>query len=275
MRKLGLHLRIMQSIVDLIPQALELGIKDFQCFMIHQMTGNYLELSQAEINQFLAVRDECDMLYAHASYWINLSGKDTAHTIHLLRRELEMAKSLHFNALVIHPGSATGWKTKQEGIEQFVRLFNELIKRETSITFILENTAHGNATVGSDLEDLKAIHERLDHPEKVSFCLDTAHAYAYGYDISSTDAQQNFMRLVESTLQTDRVSLIHLNDTNEKLGTKKDRHEMIGKGNLGEQALKEFTQTKSLAHAPIMLELPPICKEEQQEILEMVRSWCD
>ncbi|HEX2977824.1 MAG TPA: deoxyribonuclease IV [Candidatus Babeliales bacterium] len=274
MRTIGLHLRITSSIVDLIPQALELGTKSFQCFMIHQGTGNYLELSSPEIDRFLALRDECGYLYAHASYWVNLSGKETGHTIHLLRREIEMAKALHFNAIVIHPGAATGWATKQEGIDQFVRLFNALIKNESNMHFIIENTAHGNATVGSDLEDLKEIYERLEQSEKVSFCLDTAHAYAYGYDIGSAHGREQFLQLVDQTITADRVSLIHLNDSSEKLGTKKDRHELLGKGNLGQQALKEFTHIKAFAQVPLILELPPVENEEQAEMLELVRSWC-
>ncbi len=272
MNTVGLHLRISSDINETVRAAQALEINSFQCFLIDQLTNRYIDCNSPQVKEFLTARSAYGNLYVHGSYWINLSGKETAHSITFLQREIEMAKRLQFNALVLHPGSATGWNEREEGIEQFVRLFNFLIKEEQELKFILENTAHGNRTIGSDLHDLKAIYDRLEHPEKVSFCIDTAHAFAFGYDISQVQGQASFVQLIKDTIGLERISLLHLNDTDEPLGTKKDKHQLLGQGKLG-NALQQFVQLKEFGHLPIVLELPPMEMVDQKKMISLARSW--
>jgi deoxyribonuclease-4 len=273
MKTVGLHLRISTDIEQAVLEAQVLGIDSFQCFLINQTTNRYIDCDAKPAQQFLMMRQNFGDLYIHGSYWINLGGKETAHSVSFLQREIEMAKRLQFNAIVLHPGSATGWTERDEGIEQFVRLFNPLLKEEHELKFILENTAHGNRTIGSDLHDLKAIYDRLEHPEKVSFCIDTAHAFAFGYDIAQAQGQDEFIELIQQTIGLERISLVHLNDTDEMLGTKKDKHQLLGQGQLGE-SLARFVQMPAFNAVPIMLELPQISVHEQKkEMISLVRRW--
>lgn len=273
MKTVGLHLRISTDIEQAVHEAQALGIESFQCFLINQTTNRYIDCDSKPAQQFLTMRQNFGDLYIHGSYWINLGGKETAHSVSFLQREIEMAKRLQFNAIVLHPGSATGWNDRDQGIEQFVRLFNPLLKEEHELKFILENTAHGNRTIGSDLLDLKAIYDRLEHPEKVSFCIDTAHAFAFGYDIAQTRGQDEFIELIQQTIGLERISLVHLNDTDELLGTKKDKHQLLGQGQLGE-SLARFVQMPAFHAVPIMLELPQMSVHEQkQEMISLVHSW--
>jgi deoxyribonuclease-4 len=272
MRAVGLHLRITDDLVSLAQLAHGLSLDTFQCFMIHQPSGTYIN-AQAQRVAFLKYRPFFKKLYLHASYWINLAGKQTAHTVSLLEREIAMARLLEFNAIVLHPGAATGWQTKDEGIEQFVSIFDPLVIQNPDIAFILENTAHGGPTIGSDCAELQMIRERMSHPEKISFCIDTAHAYSYGYDFTTEHHFSEFMSTIEKSLGFSSVSLVHLNDTIEKLGEKKDRHAFPGQGVIGLENLKKIVTDTRLSHAACILELPEAPIAQQIEMVNVVKEW--
>ena len=91
---------------------------------------------------------------------------------------------LSFLILFCHSGSAKGSTHYKEGVDILARALNILLKQEARIKVVLENTAHGKLTVGSDLTDFYELRQKLDNPERISFCVDTSHAYAYGYDIA-------------------------------------------------------------------------------------------
>jgi len=151
--------------------------------------------------------------------------------INILRRELTLAKSLEFTHLVLHPGSAKGAREKSEGIDALARMLNRLLFYERDIKVILENTAHGNMSVGSDLQDFQQLLQKLDQPERISFCIDTSHAHAFGYDIMDKSAQASFVDLLDELVGLERIVLIHLNDTKEKRGLVLIVMISLGRGN--------------------------------------------
>lgn len=270
-RKIGLHLRLTQTINDLAKRAASLKIPIFQCFFIQQETNQFATVTDEEIAQFLKQwRSKFDHLYLHGSYWINLASASTSNKI--LMRELDLAKKLEFSHIIIHPGSARKTGKKADGIAAIARKLNAILKSETAITIVLENTAHAGHSIGGDLNDFFLLRERLDHPEKIKFCLDTAHAYSYGYDITQEKGQQHFVNLVEKCIGFENVALIHLNDTKQELGSRIDRHETIGGGKLG-SSLPEFTTRAEFKKIPIIMELPVMAEELEQEVLEMVKKW--
>ncbi|BDC34355.1 hypothetical protein Noda2021_03130 [Candidatus Dependentiae bacterium Noda2021] len=127
--------------------------------------------------------------------------------------------------------------------------------------------------MGGDLNDFKILLEQLERPEKLYFCLDTAHAYSYGYDISTDIEQERFIELVDKTMGLSQLALIHLNDTTEKKGSKIDRHAIPGKGNIGQESLKSFVNKKELAHLPLLLELPVLPLDEESAIVDIIKQW--
>ena len=273
MRGIGLHVRLTGTLVDLIQKAIRLQLPFFQCFFLEQATGRAPKPTQYEIATFLALRREhFTKMYLHASYWINLASVHrTSHRA--LRHEFEWAKRLEFTDIIFHPGSAKGAKARRSGIEAVARVLNSIFKSESEMGIVMENTAHGNLSVGGDLQDFALLISLLDQPERLSFCIDTAHAHSFGYDVMSEKGQQDFIDLLASTIGIHTIELIHLNDTREVCGSKMDRHYAVGRGVLGIEGLKRFVLYPRLSTIPLLLELPEMPEEEEKNALDEVRSW--
>jgi deoxyribonuclease-4 len=228
-------------------------------------------VTDEEVASFLKKwRKKFDQLYLHGSYWINLASASTTNRI--LMRELDLAKKLEFTHIILHPGSARRTGKKADGIAAIARKLNAILKSETYITLVLENTAHAGHSIGGDLHDFLLLRERLEHPEKIKFCIDTAHAYSYGYDITQEKDRNHFFDLIKKCIGFENLALIHLNDTKQECGSRIDRHEVIGEGKLGPM-LSEFVHHEHLKKIPIIMELPIMAEEKEKEVLEMVRGW--
>lgn len=271
MRYVGLHIRLNNTLIDVARHAQAMNVPIFQCFFIKQSTNQIITPDDQEVGEFVREwRPQFKDLYLHGSYWINLASTPGENRV--LLRELELAKRFEFTHIIIHPGSAKKSKDKKEGISTIAKSLNHLLKHEQSVKIILENTAHAGLSIGGDLHDFLHLRQRLDHPEKVLFCLDTSHAHSYGYDILSEKGQAEFLELVDQTMGLANVALIHLNDTKQLKGSRIDRHEKVGEGVLA-PILPTFINHESLKNIPVILELPVIAAEEEQAVLNMVRSW--
>lgn len=274
MRQIGLHIRFLGSFSEVASRAIELEIPLFQCFLVLKSTGTLVVFDDADVRRFNELRSQYfGNLYVHGSYWINLASAQ--HTTHrALLREVSLARRLGFTHIVIHPGSANGGGgTRQEGIAVLAQTLNRLFRQDLGIQFVLENAAHGALSVGGDLTDFALLLSKLEQPHKLLFCIDTAHAYAYGYDISDDVQRSLFIDLLEATIGIDNIALIHLNDTHEACGSKIDKHAIIGSGRIGEDALKAFCLHEKLAHIPLIMELPVVPPEEEVAMLVKVRGW--
>jgi deoxyribonuclease IV len=269
----GLHLRLGETLIDLAHKAHRLNLSFFQCFFVSQRTRKLLQLTSSEIHSFVQLRRQYfTQLYLHGSYWINLSSI-TYNGYRTLERELTIAKKLEFTHMILHPGFAKGAKQKSEGIQALARALNKLLKYENDITIVLENTTHGNLSVGSDILDFKYVLEQLDKPDKIAFCIDTSHAYSFGYDMVKEKEQDLFINFLEKTIGIDRIILIHLNDSKRKLGSRVDQHAAIGEGYIGKKSLKRFMMHPQLRHIPVLLELPVLKENEEHALLMEVRKW--
>ncbi len=272
MRLIGLHMRLTSTLSALLDKAHAVGSPLVQCFFISQGGNTYVPFSPEEIALCLTKRDLFQQLYVHASYWVNLAGRYN-NGWRPFNRELELAKQLGFTHMVIHPGSATGCPSKEEGIEYLARALNKALANEKDITIVLENTAHANKTVGGDVQDFRKLLELLDKPEKVAFCLDSAHAFSYGYDLSSPEGVSTFLDEVDQSIGAERVVALHLNDSAEALGSRIDKHETPGEGKIGAENLKLFMNHPKFLHTSVILELPVVSDEREREILQEVKGW--
>lgn len=273
MRTIGLHFRITKNIIDIAERAKRINLSSFQCFLVHQKTKKHLDLSAAEYSDFLKLRNTFTNLYIHGAYWINLCGNRFKAAQYLLNKEIAMAKRLGFSHYVLHPGSATGWENRIQGIDCLAKILDVMAIAHPEITIVLENTAHAGKTIGSDIEDFSSIREKLDYPEKIKFCIDTAHAHSFGYDIITLEGQKTFIDLLEKTIGIDSVALIHLNDNKELAGIYRDKHALLGQGEIGSEALKSFMQNSRLSAIPIILELPDSSDSDQENMVKMVHQW--
>lgn len=280
-RELGIHLRIDQSYSGVLEHAHRLGISSCQFFFIHQQSDRYLRLTKKEKETFLALRHKhFSTLYAHCSYWINsASGNKVSADVSqvLLKKEISMAKQLDIEYLVMHAGTAKGFPNnpddtshRQEGLHAIANLLNKALKIDDTVTVLLENTAHGNKTVGSDFCDFAQLRPLLKYPEKIGFCVDTSHAFAYGYNLEATNT---FVELLDQTIGLTNIKLIHLNDSKKPCGSRIDNHAIPGKGLIGEKVLKQFINHKKLKHIPLIIEPPLLNDEELVLMYKNVITW--
>jgi len=271
--QVGLHIRITESLHDVIEKALRLELLFFQCFFSIKKRMALLQPTKQEIAHFVAMRRQhFTNLYAHGSYWINLaSSEQVCH--YALDRELQLARALEFTHFVIHPGAIKPTEKKEVGIDAVARSINKAVKKHTDILFLLENTAHGNMTIGGDIDDLKQIYEKIDQPDRVGFCIDTAHAHVYGYDIVTAAGRADFIAHLDALLGFDHIKLIHVNDTYDACASRLDRHQLLGQGTLGISVIQALVTDARLRHIPILTEPPVISEAVEREQLAIMRSW--
>lgn len=273
MKRIGLHIRIINSLVDVAQQAIELQLPFFQSFIIRRNGKHCIWPTPYEEATFRALcNHRFTTLFAHGAFWINLSHTryDNAYA---LGRELACVRRLGFTHLVVHAGSATGSTDRNAGIDALVRTINTVMRYEREIILVLENTAHGNLSVGSNIDDFAQVRQKLTHPEKVKFCIDTAHAYSYGYHIKTRSELDAFVSYIDKTLALDNIALIHLNDVENEQGSCMDKHAIIGSGMIGTSVLRQFMTHEKLQHIPIILEPPAAPLPHIIQSLNTIRQW--
>ena len=177
----------------------------------------------------------------------------------------------------MHPGCATGHKTttqdptgKLASIKKLATILTKILKKEDKVQILLENTAYANRSIGSNITDFKTLLDMLEDPNKINFCLDLAHAFAYGYNLEKIN---DFILFIDKNMGLEKIKLIHLQDCAYPRGSRIDKHQHLGKGFIGIKPLKEFIQHPKIKNIPIILELPNTEKNEVKNSLKTVFSW--
>lgn len=271
MRQIGLHIRVTDTIIHAVDYAQQLQVPIFQCFLINQSNRKPLLIDHTIAEDFKKKATN-QRLYVHGSYWINLA-HHKKNGLSILQKEIMQAKQLGSEHIILHPGAALDAPSHSHGITTLARILNKIMSYERTITFVLENTAHAHKTIGSNLQDFHQLKQKLDFPERIRFCLDTAHAHAYGYNIADITKQEEFIQHLEKTIGIDAIALIHLNDSVYQHSSHMDKHATLGNGTIGQTALKSFVLHPRLAAIPLILELPVLPKAQDNAMLQMVRQW--
>lgn len=273
MSSIGVNIRLLSTLEDVIIQAQRLELSCVQSFVTYQETGNYISLSAIAHKRLLSSKQSINLII-HGSYKVNVASSAHTHkTLYFLKKELALAQKVDAQYLVLHPGSRDIDKTVIDAIDTIAKNINALYKKGDLPILLLENVAFSNRSIGGALEELALIRAKLDKPEKVQFCIDTAHAFSFGYNIADLATQNLFIEHLDTTLGIDSVALLHINDTQEQLGSYKDRHEIPGDGLIGQKALKYFVAHKLLKHIPCIIELPHLDEVKVKEVVTMVNKW--
>jgi deoxyribonuclease-4 len=270
-RLIGTHIRLEKNFMEGLEKAVRLDIPLYQSFLIDE-SGNYFDFSESDIENYIQAA-EAKGIHAiiHSSYWISITNIRN-RGFHSLKRETELVQKLKRHAIVVHPGSTKKMsKDPFVAIKEVARAINVFQNQFPNIQILIENSAHGGFSFGGSLQDFRLLLEYIADKEKIGFCIDTSHAHAFGYDI--VEEFDEFMQELDQTIGFSRIKLLHLNDTIEKKGSKIDRHGIIGEGLIGLECLKKIVQFEPLKHADIILELPKISEEKEQEILKMINQW--
>lgn len=212
----------------------------------------------------------------HAPYIINLANGDD-FAVSFLRQEVERCIKIGINKLVLHPGSYVSL-SKEEGLNNIVLGLNKILNKDMNIKILLETMAGKGTEIGCSFEDLKYIIDNVKYNEKLGVCWDTCHINDAGYDISSFD---NVMMEFDNIIGIERLLCLHINDSKNIRGSKKDRHENFGFGTLGFDNLLKIVYYPKLESVPKILETPYVSKDDDskerlyppyKEEIEMIRN---
>jgi deoxyribonuclease-4 len=261
---LGAHTSIRGGMSMAIERACSIHCTAMQIFVKNNMQWFARPLSQAEIRAFLdhVQRGDLSSAFGHANYLINLAATNLqfhVNSIRALAEELVRADQLELPFLVLHPGAHLG-AGEEAGLEKIVKSIDEVLRRipKVKTKIALEITAGQGSCLGHRFEQLAHIIDNVREPERLSVCLDTAHLFAAGYDISSESAIKKIFRKFDHVIPQarDRLVAIHLNDSKTGPGSRVDRHEHIGKGRIGLDAFRFIMRSPRFHKIPKVLETP-------------------
>ena len=211
---------------------------------------------------------------AHASYLINMaSPKDELFqkSIDALVIELERANALTLEGLVVHPGAFTD-SSESEGLDRIVDAASEALGRVEpgSCRLLLENTAGQGSCLGHTFEQLAYMLDGIEQADRIGICLDTCHAFAAGYQINTKEGFVDMRKKIDRLLPENSIAALHLNDSKKPLGSRVDRHEHIGRGEIGVDAFRFVTEDSLLGKLPGYLETEKGTDEETGEDWDVI-----
>lgn len=255
---IGCHLSSSKGYEAMARTAQDIGANTFAFFTRNPRGGATKAIDPEDIKRFESACEEIGMgtIVAHGSYTINpCSAKESVRQFAHEALDDDLARmeytpGQYFN---MHPGSHTG-QGVEVGIEQIAETLNQVITADQTTTLLLETMAGKGSEVGSTFEELAAIRERMEHPEKVGVCLDTCHVWDAGYDIKGD--LDGVLDEFNKVIGIDHLKALHVNDSLNVCGAHKDRHARIGEGEIGADALVRVLKHPALQGLPCILETP-------------------
>lgn len=258
MLTIGAHLSASKGYTAMLKQAVEIGANTFQFFTRNPRGGSAKAIDENDVNTFLNLMEENNfsVILAHAPYTLNLcSAKPETrefakNTFADDLKRMEYTPNQLYN---FHPGSHTG-QGADVGIDFIAGALNEVLFPEMTTTVLLETMAGKGTEIGRSFEELKAIIDKVELSDKIGVCLDTCHVNDAGYDIVGD--LDGVLDEFDSVIGLDRLKAIHLNDSKNPIASHKDRHEKIGEGTIGLDAIEKIINNERLKHLPFFLETP-------------------
>lgn len=255
---IGCHLSSSKGFAAMGRQALELGADTFQFFTRNPRGSRAKDLDEADAAALTALMAEHRFapVVAHAPYTLNLCGareENRAFALETMADDLRRLEHLPGQLYNFHPGSHVG-QGEETGTALIAAGLNALLRPDQSTTVLLETMSGKGSEVGGSFESLRAILDRVELGEKVGICLDTCHVWDAGYDIAAD--LDGVLAEFDRLLGLDRLRAVHLNDSKNPLGSRKDRHACIGEGCIGLEALVRVVRHPALRDLPFCLETP-------------------
>lgn len=230
------------------------------------------DLSDEEVSDFKSAWKESPVgsVVAHVPFLVNLASPDSdiwQKSINRLVTEAARCYALGISFLVLHPGSHRG-TTKRDGLNRIVEALNVVCRKIVSFptTILLETAAGQGSALGSRFEEIATILERVEKPEFLDVCLDTAHIFTAGYDIRGYHEYENVLKKFDEIIGVKRIQAIHLNDSKTGLGSRYDRHACIGEGQIGIQFFHAIMRDARFLNTPKILEIPERDKKSKDNI---------
>jgi len=259
---LGSHMSIGGGAHMAIERACSIECTAMQIFVKNNMQWFARPLEQKEITAFLrhGQRRELQAVFAHANYLINLAATNPQfhfNSMRALGEELIRADQLRLPFLVIHPGAHLG-AGEEAGLNAIVSSIDQVLEKVPKVKtrIALETTAGQGSCLGHTFDQIAYILTNTREPERLCVCLDTAHVFAAGYDLSTEAGTRKMFRQFDEVIGLKHLAAIHLNDSKAARGSRVDRHQHIGKGQIGLDAFRFIMRDRRFRKIPKVLETP-------------------
>ncbi len=272
--KFGCHISIAKGFERAAKRAYELGASSFQVFTKNPRSLRSKKLNLDDAQKGVSFCQEHGLtLVAHTPYITNLSTpKEDLHqlTIRSIQEDLKIATAYGAVGAVVHCGKHVG-QGEAAGKKKMIETLNRILEDyQGSAKLLLENTAGQGSELGLTIEELVEIREATDRKEQIGFCFDTCHGFAAG--IWSEESFEELVSKMERTGYLNDLVAIHFNDSKAEFRSRKDRHEKIGQGKIGSNALSRFLHSPAFEELPIILETPVQNESEYQEEIRYLRK---
>jgi deoxyribonuclease-4 len=263
-RRIGMHTSRAGGVQNAAERAYRLGCNTFQIFSSSPRQWNPYELGRPQCDEMKQLREKYDLkpLVIHTNYLVNLASVNERFlkkSVEAFRGEIERALALCAEYLVLHPGSFRGSDRKQGLLQTAAAIAaaaQGLDLAGHNLTILIENTAGAEYSLGGSFEQVAEVLEHLCHLVPVAACVDTCHTHVAGYDIVSEQAMQATLQHLDATIGLKNVRVWHCNDAKAARGSKLDRHQHIGKGQIGLAPFRWLLNDSRLAGAAFIAETP-------------------
>lgn len=258
MLKIGCHLSTSKGFTNMGKETLMLGGNTFQFFTRNPRGSKAKAIDEKDVAEFLELAKENNFatILAHAPYTLNAcSGDENTRNfaIEIMRDDLARMEYIPNNLYNFHPGSHVKQGT-EVGTKYITDMLNAILTPEQTTTVLLETMAGKGTEIGRTFEELQEILSNIKLPDKMGVCLDTCHVYDAGYDI--VNDLDGVLEQFDKIIGLDKLRAIHLNDSMNPFESHKDRHQKIGEGSIGLEAIKNIINHPKLRNLPFFLETP-------------------
>lgn len=273
MLNIGCHLSVSDGYEAICKEALSLGANTFQFFSRNPRGGKSAPLSPDDVKAMedIMQKNSFAPVLAHASYTMNLCSADEKvrdFANRALKEDLEKFENMPCSLYNFHPGSHVG-QGVEKGISLIADALNQAVNENQKTIVLLETMAGKGSEVGRCFEELREIIDRVNFKEKIGVCLDTCHVFDAGYDI--VNDLDGVIAKFDDIIGLERLYAVHLNDSKNPVNSHKDRHEKIGEGYIGLEAITRIINHEKLRDLPFFLETPNDNRGYAEEI-KLLRS---
>lgn len=270
MLKIGSHVSMSgkKMLLAASEEAVSYGANTFMIYTGAPQNTKRKKIEELNIEAGLSHMKEhgIEEIVVHAPYIINIGNTKNPDTfalgVEFLRSEIERTEAIGAKQIVLHPGAHVG-AGSEAGIRKIIEGLNEVLTREQTVQIALETMAGKGSECGRSFEELAQIIDGVTHNEKLSVCFDTCHTHDAGYNI--VDDFDGVLQEFDRIIGLDRLKVLHINDSKNPRGSRKDRHENIGFGHIGFAALNYIVHHPQLADIPKILETPYVGEDKNNK----------
>ncbi|MEL7649495.1 MAG: deoxyribonuclease IV [Sedimentibacter sp.] len=275
MLNIGCHLSVSNGYEAMGRDALNIGANTFQFFTRNPRGSKAREVDSEDVKKLQRIMDENSFgkLVGHAPYTLNICSnaeRTREFALEVMEDDLRRMELLPGNYYNFHPGSHLK-QGVEEGSTIIAYALNKLLKEDQTTIVLLETMSGKGTEIGSTFQELRGIIDRVNFKEKVGVCLDTCHVYDAGYDI--VNDLDGVLDSFDRIIGLDKLYAVHLNDSKNPYNSRKDRHETIGEGYIGMDAISRIVMHPALRGLPFLLETPNDLDGHREEI-KKIREAC-